>query len=56
MKSKTFDKKLILHKKTIACLNKAEMGNVNGRVDNPSWGEHSCPNTVCLSIWPIHCR
>ncbi len=54
MKSKKFDKKLVLGKKTIVDLNKGEMEGIQGGLDTARacpepWSEpwHSCCFSVC---------
>lgn len=54
MKSKTFDKKLILNKQTITSLNKIVMDNVKGGIPL-TWAVGSCKDTECWTIWPIYC-
>jgi hypothetical protein len=47
MKSKKFEKKLMLNKKTIADLNSDKMGNVHGGVVNSQTGSCCLVHTDC---------
>ena len=55
MKTKNFDKKLTLNKKTIANLKDKDMKAVNGGATNPSNNPYVCciPQTVLPPLCPI---
>jgi hypothetical protein len=59
MKIKTFDKKLILNKKTITSLNNTGMDSVKGGVYTsrcPTWETSGCPGfEPCWTHWPYYC-
>ena len=48
MKTKTFEKKLDLNKKTISNLKSREMAQIDGREDDPSTKEMFCTRIVTL--------
>ncbi len=58
MKTKTFDKKLVLNKNTIADLDTGEMNDVFGggtRITVSKCGEETCLPVFCPTAHPLGC-